>query len=121
MSDFVTFFFELSNNTRLYHWMTKSYARHKASDELYARIIDLSDEFMETYMGKYGRPKQAQTTKLTLCSFSDKTIIDYYKTCILLLEGEFTKSLNKEDTDLFNIRDEILGSLKKTLYLMTLQ
>lgn len=121
MTDFVTFFFELSNNTRLYHWLTTSYARHKASDELYASISDLADQFMETYMGKYGRPKQPSTTKLTVRSLTDKTIIEYYKSCISLLEGDFVKALTKEDTDLFNIRDEILGALKKTLYLMTLQ
>lgn len=120
MTDYVTFFFELSNNTKLYHWMTASFARHKASDELFASITELSDRFMETFMGKYGRPKQATATTLALKCFTDKSIVQYLKNCIAYLEGDFAKPLNKEDTDLINIRDEILGKIKQTLYLFTL-
>jgi hypothetical protein len=119
MSDFVVFFFELSNNTKLYHWMTTSFARHKASDTLFESIIELSDEFMETYMGKYGRPKMS-STKTSLKTLNDKSVLDYYKTCIAFLEGEFVKTLSKDDTDLFNLRDELLGKLRQTLYLFTL-
>lgn len=121
MADYVTFFFELSNNTKLYHWNTTSFARHKASDKLFAKITELSDQFMETFMGKYGRPKmQGGVHKLTLKALTDKSVIEYFKTCIAYLEGPFIKPLSTEDTDLINLRDEILGCLKQTLYLFTL-
>lgn len=121
MADIVIFFLELANNTKVYHWMTTGFARHKASDELFETIINISDEFMETMMGKYGRPKLPATSKLTLKSLNDKTITEYYKACIAYLENAFTTTLDtKTDTDLLNLRDELLGKLKKTLYLFTL-
>lgn len=124
MTEFVVFFFDLSNNTKLYHWTTHSHPRHKASDELFESIIDLSDKFMETYMGRYGRPKATQTDrnslKLSLKHFNDKTIVEYYKGCVKHLETSFASSLSDKDTDLMNIRDEVLGKLNQTLYLFTL-
>jgi len=120
-ADSVIFFLELANNTKLYHWVTTGFARHKASDELFESIITISDEYMETMMGKYGRPKLPTSSKLTLKSLNDKTIIEYYKACIVYLETTFTSTLDtKTDTDLLNLRDELLGKLKKTLYLFTL-
>lgn len=122
MAEYVVFFFDLSNNTKLYHWTTHSFPRHKASDELFDSIINLSDKFMETYMGRYGRPKTTERNvlKLTLKPLNDKTIIEYYKACVKYLETSFAKTLTDKDTDLINLRDEILGKLNQTLYLFTL-
>jgi hypothetical protein len=39
---------------------------------------------------------------------------------ILFLKKEVPKQLKQHDTDLLNIRDELLSSLNKTLYLFTL-
>jgi hypothetical protein len=76
---------------------------------------------METMMGKYGRPKLPVSSKLTLKNLNDKAIVEYYKTCIAYLETSFMNALDtNKDTDLLNLRDELLGKLKKTLYLFTL-
>lgn len=120
MADFVVFFFDLSNNTKLYHWTTHSHPRHKASDALFESIIELSDKFMETYMGRYGRPNSKNGYKLSLKAFNDKTILEYYKSCVKHLETTFVATLSDKDTDLINLRDEILGKLNQTLYLFTL-
>ena len=37
------------------HWQTKSFARHKAYGEIYGAFNELIDDFVEVYMGKYGR------------------------------------------------------------------
>ena len=73
-------------------------------------------------MGRYGRPKTTDRSslKLNLKSYNDKTIVDYYKSCISYLEGSFTSHLTGKDTDLINLRDEILGKINQTLYLFTL-
>jgi hypothetical protein len=122
MADFVTYFFELSNNIKLYHWNTTSFARHKASDELFEEIIKLSDNFMEVYMGKYGRPKfnERGVNKVNLKAWTDKNIIDFIRSSISQLNGGLSKQLAETDTDLLNIRDEVLGKLNQTLYLYSL-
>ena len=37
-SKIVTFFLEMLNVIKLYHWKTKSYAEHKATDELHEKL-----------------------------------------------------------------------------------
>lgn len=121
MSEFVLFFFDLTNNIKLYHWTTTSFSRHKASDELVSSLIDLTDKFMEVYMGKYGRPRVTERdNKITLKSLSDKNATEYIKASIRTLKDELSKQLKDGDVDLFNIRDEILAKLNQTLYLFSL-
>lgn len=122
MADFVKFFFELQNTMKLYHWNTTSFARHKGSDDLVSSVIELSDEFMEIYMGKYGRPNKSSSkaTTLTIKAFTDKDINEYLKASIKQLET-LSQQLSAKDTDLLNIRDEVLGKLNQTLYLFTLE
>jgi hypothetical protein len=120
MSEFVLFFFDLTNNVKLYHWTTSSFARHKGSDELFSSITELSDQFMEVYMGKYGRPKVTDRDRLTLRSLNDKSAVEYIKSAYKVLKDELSKNLKDTDVDLFNIRDEILAKLNQTLYLFSL-
>lgn len=106
-------FFELQNNIQLYHWSCTIYARHKVSDELYKSLGDLIDKYVEVYSGKYGRPKLSG--KINVKHMNDKEIIDYINNIILKIK----KIAANDDTDLCNIRDEILSSLNQTLYLFT--
>lgn len=43
--------FTFENELRLYHWSTSSYARHKASDELYSFLHEWMDRFVEALAG----------------------------------------------------------------------
>lgn len=119
----VHFFFTMREQIKLYHWQTFSYARHKATDEVISSLDGHIDEFVEVYMGKYGRPKM--TTKsgtIHVSNMSEKTAVSFIKKCITMLLGDVVKGLVPErDSDLFNIRDEMLGDLNQLLYLFTLR
>lgn len=120
--DIIAFFLELANNIKVYHWMTKSYARHVASDKLITELQNLSDKFIETYIGIYGRPsnKTIKVNKLTLSSFDDKSILSFLEKSRIFLQTTLQSHI-KNNTDLQSIRDEILSAINQTLYLMTLQ
>lgn len=112
----------LRNQIKVYHWQTFSFGRHKATDDLVSSLDDHIDKFTEVYMGKYGRPKfTSKTGSFKLFDSGDK------KAHVLLEEGvrwltkSLPKHLKKEDTDLLNIRDEIVGDLNQVLYLFTLK
>ena len=47
-------FLEILNTIKLFHWKTHSYATHKATDELYSKINDNVDTFVEVLLGKCG-------------------------------------------------------------------
>jgi len=50
----VKIFMEILNMVKLYHWKTRSYAQHKATDELYSKLNEDIDKFIEILLGKTG-------------------------------------------------------------------
>ncbi len=106
---------------KLYHWQTHSYARHKATDDVLDALDKVIDEYVETYMGKYGRPRlNARTNTVKIGNLNEKSATLFVKVCIAHLQGPLVKKLNAADTDLLNLRDEMLGELHKVLYLFSL-
>jgi len=112
----------MSNTVKLYHWQTTSFARHKATCDLFNALQPLIDEFIEVYMGRYKRPKfSGGGFKLNILELSDEKADDIINEYINYLKNELPTQLNENDTDLLNIRDEMLSNLNKILYLFTLQ
>jgi hypothetical protein len=119
----VHFFFTMRNQIKLYHWQTYSHARHKATDHVVNSLDEHIDLYVEVYMGKYGRMKMTpKTGTFKVENLTDKKAVTFVKECIQILNGPLVKDLDpKRDTDLFNIRDEMLGDLNQLLYLFTLK
>lgn len=117
----VQFFFTMRDQIKLYHWQTLSYSRHKATDAVIEKLDGLIDSFAEVYFGTYGRPRlTTKTNTVVLRNISDKSISTFIKDCISYIAGPLSKSLKKSDTDLMNIRDEMLAELHQLLYLFSL-
>lgn len=122
MSQIVHFIFDLQTNIKLYHWMTTSYARHKAADNLVSQVSDLGDKLVEVYIGKYGRPTINKKDALVqLQNLNDKNIIQFLDDAVNFLVQDMPKILNKTDVDLLNIRDELVGILHQTKYLFSFE
>lgn len=118
----IHFFFQMRDQIKLYHWQTSSYARHKATDDVIKSLDEHIDLFVEVWMGKYGRPKMTKATDtVTVKNMADKTAHNFIKMCLVYLQGPLSKSLKPTDTDLFSIRDEMLGELHQLLYLFSLK
>jgi hypothetical protein len=115
------FFFSLQTNIKMYHWQTSLYARHKATDSLLEDIDGLIDNFMEIYQGKYGKIPIGFTTVNVRSLTDEDTAVDFIQQCINFLNNitEEDTYITLNDTDLLNIRDEMVGLLNKTLYLFT--
>lgn len=113
------------NQLKVFHWQTKSFAEHEAFGKTYDTLNDLIDEFIEVYQGKYGRifPVGDEFT-LTLVNYSPDRInnvfekIVAYFTTELLNEDDYSSDKN---SDLLNLRDEMLASINKLRYLLTLK
>lgn len=101
----------------VYHWLTTSYAQHQALGGLYDGIHDLTDNFMEVYMGKYGRNVGSSAGSVINYNTSNiNETIAAFEAFLISLNGE----VQPTDTDLLNIRDEMLALVHKTQYLLTL-
>ena len=116
-------FFEMIMMVKLFHWKTHSYATHKATDELYASLNEHIDSFIEVLLGKTGSRidlMNNRTIKLIDLNSQEqlKSKIMSLKSYLVGLDN--SKALSTmSNSDLLNIRDEILGDLNKFLYLLT--
>lgn len=120
--EIVNLMLTLRNQVKIYHWETMQYARHKATDDLVDKLDDSIDKFVEVYIGKYGRPKLTpRTGTIRLRNYDDVQAPVLLNEAIAWMSTRLPTLLSKNDTDLLNIRDEILAELNQTLYLFTLQ
>ena len=116
-------FMEILMLIKLFHWKTHSYATHKATDELYAKLNEHIDTFIEVLLGKTEiRTNLLNHPTISLIDLTSneelKREIEKYKSYLVnLSENSFL--LKMSNTDLLNIRDEILGDLNQFLYLLT--
>jgi hypothetical protein len=111
----------LRDQVKLYHWQTMNYPRHIATNDLVTKLDANIDQFVETYIGKYGRPKMGgRTGSIHLRNHSDNEATKMIQEAIDWLTTDLPRKLKRTDTDLLNIRDTIVGDLNQTLYLFTL-
>jgi len=116
-------FLEILLMIKLFHWKTTSYATHKATDELYASLNKNIDDFIEVLLGKSGSRTDLLSNKnIALIDLNSqeqlKSKIDSIKGYLVGLNSNKALS-TMSNSDLFNIRDEILSDLNKFLYLLT--
>jgi len=119
----VSMFLQMLNTVKLYHWKTTSYAQHKATDELYSKLNESIDTFVETMLGKTGsRVNLTGTKSIPLLDYTELTNfrkeVEMYKDYLINM-GDDTFLKTAINTDLLNIRDEILGHLNQFTYLLT--
>ena len=116
-------FLQMLNTVKLYHWKTHSYAQHKATDELYSELNDNIDSFVETMLGKKGNRVNLTKVKClplddynNLASFEQK--VNQYRTFLINMTNDANLNITN-NSDLLNIRDEILGNINQFAYLLT--
>lgn len=102
--------FEARNFAHYAHLRTKSYAQHKALGRFYEDLVDLADKFYETYAGKYGQVKFNAGP-----SVKEEDPVKYFDALGSMLT-EAHDLLEKKDTHLHNILDEVTGLAYQTLY-----
>ncbi len=125
MSKLIPRFIWFSQQIRLYHWSTKSYARHIASGSLYEKIDTLIDQFVETLQGKLEERRISyDTLKIKLKNHKDDEMDNVLSNFAQFLANDVEMYLDEMkmlNTDLKNIRDEMLGLVNQSLYLFSLK
>jgi DNA-binding ferritin-like protein len=121
--EIVVKYLSLLNTVKIYHWKTHSYATHKATDELYSRLNKDIDKFVEVLLGKIGnridltKVKSVPIHDFTSLEQMKKEIVNFKSYLVNLDSNKVMRSMS--NTDLYNIRDEILADLNQFLYLLT--
>lgn len=116
----VLVFLEFLNMIKLYHWKTRSYSQHKATDELYSRLNENIDKFVEVLLGKDQTRIEHMEKRMDLVNtdnMSDiKSRIFEYRNFLQDFNIHFDA---KRDSDLLSIRDDILADVNQFLYLLS--
>lgn len=119
-SHIVKVFLEVLNMVKLYHWKTHSYAQHKATDELYERLNENIDKFVEILLGKDESRIKMLEKRIDLVDAKNvkdfKSRIYEYRTFLTDMNMYFDA---KRDTDLLSVRDDLLSDINQFLYLLT--
>ena len=94
------------------HLNTRSYAKHKALGHFYEDVIELVDKFAEAYQGRKGLigPISLQSAR------KNGNIIEFLQDSMEQIEEMRYTVVDKTDTPLQNIIDEIIGLYLTTLY-----
>jgi len=110
----------IQNQLRIFHWQTTSYAEHKAFGKAYENLDGLIDSFVEAFFGKYGRNKAKLSYSIELKNYEGDAIsfIDNSYDFLRNFNSEFSP---ESDSELLNIRDEMLSELDTLKYLLTLK
>lgn len=119
-SDLTLTVLQTQAQNKLLHWGTLSFAQHKAFDDFKGEFDGLSDNLIESIMGKYGRPIVGASTievmdynMIDTVAYFD-SLYEYFTDCI----GQFQPKENNEE--IVNILAEIIALVDKTKYLLTL-
>jgi len=124
----ITYMLQMLMTVKLYHWNTLVHSVHVATDDLYGQLNTLVDQFVEVLLGKHNNISQKSKNEmlsiktLHLNNYKDdgkfNKELETYKNYLIGLNTHFSQH---DNTDLFNIRDEILANLNKIPYLLTLK
>lgn len=117
--EITTVFFEALLCIKLFHWKTDTYGTHKATDEIYGKLNEHMDKFIEVLIGKNEKRITMEKVKsIKLQNVNDNEEMKMYIKRI----SKYLMSLDKKklDSDLYNIRDDIVTDLNQFMYLLTL-
>lgn len=118
MDSLVANFFRVQLLIKINHWQTNSYSRHKATDALLQSLLEKIDRFVECLQGSRDKKvKFGDDNYIQLVNVSDNEIVRILKAFTLYLRDMDSYI---EETDLLNLRDEMLADVHQALYLFTL-
>jgi len=106
----------LLNQVKVFHWMTTSYAQHKALDELYADLGANIDTLVETYLGL--RDRGTGIFQIKTSAHSDLSELPAF----LRQAYNDLKQLRTKirQSELQNIIDELSTNINQAMYLLKL-
>jgi len=113
----VRYSLEYLNQTKYYHWQTKSYAQHQALGGFYDKTSLLVDQLVESWSGRSGNI-QVDSGRVELVNYTN--VEDIIESAIDLRTAyeEFKETINYGDVQ--NIIDEVVQEINQLIYLLKL-
>lgn len=114
---------QLSVQSHLWHWQTKSYAAHEAFGEFYIKIRDLVDELAELFMGAEGEVSGIKV-EAEMQDFDMDQVVEQLKKYKDECATVETQLMSDDNATYHGVGDkllEITQAVDKLQYLLTLK
>jgi hypothetical protein len=112
---------QIQNQFKFLHWQTFGDAKHRAYGGIYDSLGENIDKFVEVMMGKQGRPEFDSEFSIMFQDISTLSVQNFMDGITEFLVAITDQLDSKYDTDLLNIRDEMLGDINQLKYILTLK
>lgn len=112
---------QIQNQFKFLHWQTHGDAKHRSYGEIYDKLGEMIDDFAEIIMGKNGRLEFEPEFSIMFQDIKSLNLQNFMDGITEFLVGMTDQLDSKYDTDLLNLRDEMLASINKLKYLLTLK
>ena len=103
------------------HWQTFGDAKHKAYGKIYDSLGDIIDKFVEAMMGKYGRVEFEPEFSIMFQDIKSLSVQNFMDGITEFLVGMSDHLDSRYDSDLLNLRDEMLADINQLKYRLTLK
>jgi hypothetical protein len=103
------------------HWQTFGDAKHKAYGDIYDSLGDIIDKFVEAMMGKYGRVEFDPEFSIMFQDIKSISVQNFMDGITEFLVGMSDHLDSRYDSDLLNLRDEMLADINQLKYRLTLK
>lgn len=113
---------KFADQVRIYHWQTKSFSQHMAFGDLYDSAGDLIDSIVEKISGRNNQHISFNSLVLSIEPYKDvSTCMAKLNEFADFLRSGFESAIDTaKDTDILNVRDDLLGKINRVLYLLSL-
>jgi hypothetical protein len=114
IAEFISTLLASRNQAHVYHWQAQnqgSFSAHKALNEYYDEIIDLIDELVESYQGRYGIIYGYKITPIVKEDGGYKLYFEALSKYVDMKRQALT-----QDSYIQNQIDEITGLVESTKY-----
>jgi hypothetical protein len=113
LNEYVQTLLQSRQEAQRYHLNTNTYSAHIALQEYYEQIVELVDDLVETYQGKYG----ILDLELTDVLANELEDVDYFRE--LAKWCEYARPSLPQDSFLTHQYDDIETLIYKTVYKLT--
>jgi hypothetical protein len=118
IKDVIGSFFRFQLNIKMVHWNTRNHNLHKITDALYKNVLDLTDRFVEAYLGSLEDfdMSELKPSCIQVEVIPDNQFRSYLQNVIKSLI--VSELYDKVDRDLRAILDEMLELINTNIYLL---
>lgn len=117
--DAMAFALNLSAQLKLWHWQTSTHTTHEILGDMYDKVDEELDKFVELVVGAYGICAEDYVVAELEPFQSKAQVIATIESWIENLSDP--SSVFSDNTDIASVRDNIMGILRRGVYLLNME